>query len=160
MTDPRLTQPLDWLRAKRRHVLSTLDGLDGADVRRPVLPSGWSLLGLVHHLALDVERVWLRRALGGDDLPLADGGAWAVPERTSPEEVVALYETEAAAGDAVLADLDADAPLRWWFTGVANAPFTTALEVVHHVLVETATHAGHADAARELVDGRQRLVLD
>lgn len=27
-------------------------------------------------------------------------------------------------------------------------------EVVQHVLVETACHAGHLDAARELLDGR------
>jgi hypothetical protein len=29
-----------------------------------------------------------------------------------------------------------------------------------HVITETATHAGHMDAARELIDGRQWLVLD
>jgi hypothetical protein len=31
--------------------------------------------------------------------------------------------------------------------------------VLVHVLVETATHAGHLDAVRELLDGRQYLVL-
>jgi hypothetical protein len=30
---------------------------------------------------------------------------------------------------------------------------------VLHVLVETATHAGHLDAVRELIDGRKWLVL-
>ena len=29
-----------------------------------------------------------------------------------------------------------------------------------HVLVETATHAGQLDVARELADGGQRLVFD
>ena len=28
-----------------------------------------------------------------------------------------------------------------------------------HVLKETASHAGHLDAARELIDGRQWIVL-
>jgi hypothetical protein len=28
-----------------------------------------------------------------------------------------------------------------------------------HVITETATHAGHLDAARELIDGGQWLVL-
>jgi hypothetical protein len=32
-------------------------------------------------------------------------------------------------------------------------------EVILHVLTETAVHAGHLDAARELIDGHQRLVL-
>jgi hypothetical protein len=31
--------------------------------------------------------------------------------------------------------------------------------VLVHVLVETATHAGHLDAVRELLDGRQYIVL-
>ena len=31
--------------------------------------------------------------------------------------------------------------------------------VIVHVLIETATHAGHLDAARELIDGRQYIVL-
>ena len=35
----------------------------------------------------------------------------------------------------------------------------TAREVVLHVLTETAVHAGHLDAARELIDGRTWLVL-
>jgi hypothetical protein len=32
--------------------------------------------------------------------------------------------------------------------------------VILHVIVETATHAGHLDICRELADGGQRLVLD
>jgi hypothetical protein len=32
--------------------------------------------------------------------------------------------------------------------------------IVVHMLVETATHAGHLDAAAELLDGRQHLVVD
>jgi hypothetical protein len=30
---------------------------------------------------------------------------------------------------------------------------------VLHVVTETATHAGHLDAARELIDGKLHLVL-
>jgi hypothetical protein len=32
-------------------------------------------------------------------------------------------------------------------------------EVLLHVITETACHAGHLDAARELIDGRQWIVL-
>jgi hypothetical protein len=31
--------------------------------------------------------------------------------------------------------------------------------VLHHVITETACHAGHLDAARELIDGHQWLAL-
>jgi hypothetical protein len=32
--------------------------------------------------------------------------------------------------------------------------------IMLHVIKETACHAGHLDAARELIDGRQWIVLD
>jgi hypothetical protein len=36
---------------------------------------------------------------------------------------------------------------------------STVREVILHVIVETACHAGHLDAARELLDGRQWFVM-
>ncbi len=51
---------LSCLDRQRDHVLGTLDGLPGEALRRPVLPSGWTCLGLVRHLAIDVERFWFR----------------------------------------------------------------------------------------------------
>jgi hypothetical protein len=32
-------------------------------------------------------------------------------------------------------------------------------EILLHVIAETACHAGHLDTARELIDGRQWMVL-
>jgi hypothetical protein len=51
---------LSYLNVQRNHVLGILEGLDEEALRRPVLPSGWNCLGLVQHLALDVERFWFR----------------------------------------------------------------------------------------------------
>jgi uncharacterized damage-inducible protein DinB len=53
---------LTWLRAQREHVLQAVDGLPDEALRRPVLPPGWTCLGLVQHLTLDVERFWVRRS--------------------------------------------------------------------------------------------------
>ena len=39
-------------------------------------------------------------------------------------------------------------------------PHSSLREVLLHVIVETAEHAGHPDIRRELADGGQRLVLD
>ena len=48
-------------------------------------------------------------------------------------------------------------PEAWWAdSGLAFPDLRT---VVLYVIIETATHAGHLDAARELIDGRQHLVL-
>ena len=37
--------------------------------------------------------------------------------------------------------------------------FPDVRSVVMHMITETAVHAGHLDAVRELIDGRQWLVL-
>ncbi len=62
---------LSYLGAQRDHVLGILEGLDEDVLRRPVLPSGWTCLGLVRHLALDVERFDAAREL-------IDGRSWLV----------------------------------------------------------------------------------
>ena len=57
-----------YLNAQREHVLGILEGLDEEALRRPVLPSGWSCLGLLRHLALDDERFWFRGTVAGEQI--------------------------------------------------------------------------------------------
>ena len=45
----------------------------------------------------------------------------------------------------------------WWGQWAANV--TDLRYVMLHVIAETACHAGHLDAAAELIDGRQWVVL-
>ncbi|MFP5313179.1 MAG: DUF664 domain-containing protein, partial [Actinomycetes bacterium] len=61
----------------------------------------------------------------------------------------------------VLAGIDLDAAPRWWPPAdVFDAPpMSTGREALLRVLTETAVHAGHLDIVRELIDGRQDLVL-
>jgi hypothetical protein len=47
---------LSSLPSQRDHVLGILEGLPEQALRQVVLPSGWTCLGLVQHLALDVEQ--------------------------------------------------------------------------------------------------------
>lgn len=164
MADPELTTLLGALGSKRTHVLGILEGLDEEALRRPVLPSGWTCLGLVHHLALDVEKLWFRAVTAGERTAIEeilgseDTGWHPAPER-SAEDVFALYRREAALADTALAGVDLDAAPRWWPDFFADWRYANVREVVLHVLTETATHAGHLDAVRELIDGRQRLVI-
>lgn len=148
---------LEWLRAKRRHVEGVFEGLTEEQARRPVLPSGWSPLAVVRHLALDVERWWFARVLAGQDvwLPVGREG-WTLEEPTTIAAELDAYRAECARSDAiVLATAPGAAPASDY-----DVPHGSAREILLHVLVETATHAGHLDAARELLDGHQRLVLD
>jgi Protein of unknown function (DUF664) len=47
----------------------------------------------------------------------------------------------------------------WWPDFFANLPPRPLRRTILHAIAETATHAGHLDAARELIDGGQWLVL-
>ncbi|MEO3742250.1 DinB family protein [Plantactinospora sp. B5E13] len=149
---------------QRRHVLGIVDGLTGEELRRPVLPSGWSCLGLVNHLALDVERGWFRAVVGGqrvviDELAGAPD-AWVVDPDVPAELVVDRYRQQIGLADAVIAATPLDAAPAWWPEGMFGGwRLDTHQEVLLHVITETACHAGHLDAARELIDGRQWLVL-
>lgn len=106
------------LDGQRRHVLGILDGLDTQDLRRPVLPSGWHCLGLVQHLALDVERFWFRAVVAGDEeviRTLTSGDeAWKVAPEVPAVDVLDRYRREAEAADAVITATPADAALAWW----------------------------------------------
>ncbi|MET7647855.1 DinB family protein [Streptomyces sp. NPDC005426] len=155
---------LSSLAGQRRHVLGILEGLDAEALRLPVLPSGWSCLGLVQHLALDVERFWFRAVFTGDAavIDALDGidDAWQVAPGATAAEVLGRYRAEAALADAVVTAAPADAPLAWWPHDQFGAPHLHTLrDVLLHVITETACHAGHLDAARELLDGRRWLVL-
>jgi hypothetical protein len=161
VTSPDLALLLDYLRGQRRHVLAAFDGLSDEDMRRTVLPSGWSPVQLLHHLALDDERFWVRAVVAGEAEAVAglSENAWLVPDELSVADVRGLYLREAELADAALAAADLDAPPAWWPDFMGERWLQTVREVVLHLMVETAAHAGHADAARELVDGKQWVVV-
>lgn len=152
------------LNSQREHILAMVDGLSEKDLRRPVLPSGWSCLGLVQHLALDVERFWFPAIVGGDAAAIAalpeTDNAWRVEPGATAEEIIAEYRRQIGRANDLLAAVPFDAAPAWWPADLfGNWRLETVREIVVHVLVETAAHTGHLDAARELIDGRQWLVL-
>ena len=162
MSDAREREALlTALREQREHVLDAVAGLSDEALRQPVLPSGWTCLGLVQHLALDVERFWFRAVLAGEAVDLCSGDeAWRVGEATSAAAVLDTYRHELRRADAVLQGIDLGAHPAWWPADIfADLPMRDVRETILAVIVETACHAGHLDAVRELLDGRQHLVL-
>ncbi len=149
------------LAAERRHVLATVDGLSEADLTSVVAPSGWSMARMLNHLTYDDEIFWVGAILGGDQeaIGLIQDG-WKVPV-SSGAAAAAAYRRWCGRNDALLTDVDLDAPPAWWPSEdvFPFPPFADARECVFRLLMETATHAGHLDMARERIDGRQYLVV-
>jgi hypothetical protein len=146
---------LEWLNDQRSHVLGVVKGLPEEALRRPVLPSGWTCLGMLRHLAIDDERFWFRGVAAGEPaVNIDDPGGWPPWPDEPAEAVLELYRQEIAAADAVLAGLDLDAAPARWPDCFASWRLHDVREIILHVITETAVHAGHLDAARELIDGR------
>jgi uncharacterized damage-inducible protein DinB len=156
---------LHYLQAQRNHVLGILDGLDEESLHRPVLPSGWTAVQLVNHLSLDVERFWFRAVVAGEEeavegvLSSTEDG-WHVDDAIPAATIIATYRREIELADAILADASPEAKPAWWSDDLFGGwSVANVREVLLHVIAETACHAGHLDAARELLDGRQWMVL-
>jgi hypothetical protein len=157
-SDPKATLQR-YLQTGRGAVLWKLDGLSEYDVRRPLVPTGTNLLGLVKHLAC-VELGYFGETFdrpSGEPNPWFDEGAednadmWATAEE-SREDVMGFYQRACGHADATIAALALDAPGRvpWWPDDDAAV---TLHQILVHVVAETHRHAGHADVVRELVDG-------
>jgi uncharacterized damage-inducible protein DinB len=133
-------------------VLWKLDGLDDEALRRPMTPSGTSLLGLVKHLA-SVEYGWFCDTFErpSEAIPFdpadPDADMRAAPGE-STAEIVAFYGRARSAADNTVDELSLDA------LGTAWTGETVSLRwVLIHMIEETARHAGHMDVVRELIDG-------
>jgi uncharacterized damage-inducible protein DinB len=162
MSQPTGTQEsnefLSSLNDQRDHVLGILEGLSEEALRRPVLPTGWTCLGLVRHLAVDVERFWFRSIVAGEQVDF-DESAWQVASDVPVEAVLDLYRQEIELANVIIAATPLDAPPASWPEFWPNWRLHNLREIILHVIAETACHAGHLDAVRELIDGRTWLVL-
>jgi uncharacterized damage-inducible protein DinB len=138
---------------ERDTLLWKASGLSEEQLRKPLTPSGMSLLGLVKHLAY-VERNWFQMRFLGLDvyIPWRRGdpdGDFRIEADESPESVFAFYRAEieesrrilaaTASLDAIAADANRPVTMRW---------------ILIHMIEETARHVGHADLMREATDGQ------
>ena len=152
-----------YLQRARDAMLWKLEGLGEYDVRRPLVPTGTNLLGLVKHLAA-VEAGYFGEVFGRplseplpwagvEDDPTVD--LWASPDE-SREDLVGCYRRVWAHADRTIDELDlTDTGLVPWWPEERRRP--TLHRVLVAVVAETHRHAGHADIVRELIDGSAGL---
>jgi hypothetical protein len=155
---------LNFLDYQRASVLAILDGLGNEALRTPVVPSGWTPLGLIEHLGF-AERYWFQH--------VATGSAADIPWSEEPDEdededgpfttnrpadvVISFYRDQCKRANAMLASTPLSSPPRGKpFAAIADE-VTDLRWIVLHMIEETARHAGHLDIAREFIDGQTGL---
>lgn len=154
------------LREAREALVWKLDGLSEYDIRRPMVPTGTNLLGIIKHVA-SVEAGYLGDTFGRpfpETLPwlgeTAEPNAdmWATLEE-SREFILGLFERVNAHADATVEALELDATGRvpWW---PDDRNPVTLHQIMVHMIAELNRHAGHADIVRELIDGAAGLRPD
>jgi hypothetical protein len=156
---------IHFLEHQRASVLSTVDGLSEQAWHISVVPSGWTPAGLVAHLG-NAERHWFQEVVKGSEidlpwdegLPPYDPRAAFVCDR-SGAEVVTYYRDQCRRSDEVLAVTALSARPRGRHNRAGADQVTSVRWVVLHMIEETASHSGHLEIARELLDGRTRLGL-
>jgi uncharacterized damage-inducible protein DinB len=135
---------LSWLGYLRGAVRRKVEGV--SDEGGHWTPDGAliPLLGVINHLT-HVEWRWIDGAMRGDEVSRHEQEFRPGAELTV-EQAVDAYRARGVATDAYVRgassldqiSADGDVDLRW---------------VLLHLINETARHAGHADATRELLDG-------
>ena len=152
-----------YLQRAREALLWKLEGVSEYDVRRPLVPTGTNLLGLVKHVAI-IEAGYLGETFGRpfpEPLPWLEDDAepnadmWATLDE-SRQSIIAFYRRVWAHSDATIDSLELSAlgSVAWW---AADRRETTLHRILVHLIEETNRHAGHADIVRELIDGAAGL---
>jgi hypothetical protein len=151
-----------FLDQQRNAVVAIIEGLGEAQLHTPVLPSGWTPIGLIRHLA-GAEAMWFQWVVLGtqpqvtwddgiDDQPYDPEAPFTTAH--SSIAVIEQYRRQCEMSNEILQSRDlhtallGEHGLDW-----PDEPITDLPWVALHMIEETARHAGHLDAARELLDG-------
>ena len=155
--DPK-AQLHEYLRTGREVMLWKLGGLTEYDMRRPLVPTGTNLLGLLRHVA-STETGYFGLVFGrpfSEPLPWMEDGEpngdmWVRAGETT-HSVVEFCRRAWVHADATIdaLPLDAVGEVPWWPEGARQLSLHQALI---HVISDIYRHAGHADILRELIDG-------
>jgi uncharacterized damage-inducible protein DinB len=164
-SDPLDQMLITFLDAQRARVLAIVAGLSTEQLTTPVLPSGWTPLGMIEHLG-QAERHWFQTVAMGS----APALPWPDEEREQkahpfgtlrhPDVVFAFYGDQIDRANTVLTSTPLSTPPRGRHNQGDAEQVADLRFIVLHMIEETARHLGHLDAARELLDGRTGLGQD
>ncbi|MEO7259938.1 MAG: DinB family protein [Jatrophihabitantaceae bacterium] len=144
-----LDTALAFLDFVRSCLLKKAAGLTEEQLRRAVVPSGTSILGLIQHLTVG-ERFWFgyQFASIGEDADFDFD--MVVPAKRSGAEVLADYRAAIEESNELIRRIgnpEARAVMP------VDGEYLSLRLVIAHATGEVTRHAGHADILRELIDG-------
>jgi uncharacterized damage-inducible protein DinB len=161
---------LGFLQYQRDAVLKIVEGLPEEAWQAQVVPSGWTVAGMLWHLG-GVEHHWLQHVTtgvleeppAGEEEEDEEKGAYD-PEAAftcdwSSADLIAGYRDACRRSDEVLAVTSLSAAprgLHFHQDSEYTRQITNVRWIVLHVIEETAVHSGHLEIARELLDGKTR----
>jgi uncharacterized damage-inducible protein DinB len=148
-----ITPFLSQLAAQHRRIIGIVDGLDEAQLRSLPVPSGWSPLSMINHVG-GATSFWLFEVMldRHPDTPSDDD--FAIPADTDAAALLDRFQESTRSALAAVSDLALSTEPAWWPEGAWGGwRLHTLNEILLHLVVETACHAGHLDVARELIDG-------
>jgi hypothetical protein len=161
---PDLLAALEYQRASVRSIVA---GLAEEHWHTSVVPSGWTPAGLVAHLG-GAERHWTCGVI------LAHDPGHPFDEEFGDEEydphaafvidwpsskVLAYYQDQTQQTDEMLAVTALNSTPKGRHGPAEREQPKSVREIVLHLIEETATHSGHLEIARELLDWKTRLGL-
>jgi hypothetical protein len=141
---------LQWLGYVRRAVLRNVRGITDAAARWTPPGKLTPLIGIVHHLTL-LEWRWIDGGFRGADVSYQPETEFRADLAIPIAQVIDAYRKRATDTDALVRAT----PLTTIGSGWARGHDLRF--VLLHVIEETARHAGHADATREMLDGTTGL---
>jgi hypothetical protein len=144
-----LETALAFLNFVRSCVLKKAAGLSEDELRRVMVPSGVSILGLIQHLTVG-ERFWFRYQFAGLGEDTDFDFDMAVPSDRSGAEVIDDYRAAIEESNKLIRRIgDPEARV----VVPVDGEHVSLRWVLAHATGEVARHAGHADILRELIDG-------
>lgn len=153
-----LSEYLEWY---RRALLRKCAGLSEEQLRTPVRPVNWSILGLVQHLGW-VERRWLHWGFAGRQVDPFPGRAgdgdhsdeFFIQSGDDFATVVGRYHAELRISREIVAGVapGTASAVGGRFRETDEVP--TLGDILFHLVQEYARHVGQVDVVREMIDGQ------
>ena len=133
----------------RSCVLKKAAGLTDEQLRRVIVPSGTSILGLIQHLTVG-ERFWFGYQFAGIGEDADFDFDMVVPAQRSAAEVIEDYRDAIEQSNELIRRVgDPEARV----AVPVDGEYLSLRWVIAHATGEVTRHAGHADILRELIDG-------